>query len=95
MYYPPYSPDNVRRYVQERGGEYSGAFVCGCCADSLPVVLDKELFPGKVVFLDIGGEGMTRLSEEEMENFQKRVDLYLRGSQLASELGPVLKELME
>lgn len=99
----PLNPRNVGRYLVDHLGEYDATIICGCCADSLPMVTDKKIFPGKVLFFDYHqihelasydfiGNTVVRGNPEEL--IRQKVDLYVKGVQLPSVLLPQVNQIL-
>jgi len=91
----PLNPDLVAYFLAERQkyeGPYDGALICGCCADSLPVLTDKLTFTGKVIYMVFGGEGAIRDGPPPSE---RGIDLYVEGGALIpSEFVPQVREVL-
>ncbi|MFC1753233.1 hypothetical protein ACFL96_07540 [Thermoproteota archaeon] len=85
------APDNVRDYLASHGEDYDAVIMCGCCGDSLHLVTDKELFPGKVMFFNYH---QIHEDAEPRDDIPKKVDLYVDGVQKASVLLPKLNGLL-
>ncbi len=83
--------ENIHRYLLNNKNSYAGAVVCGCCADSLQMITDKKIFPGKVIFFRYGQVN----GDFPVESIRQKVDLYVDGVQHVSEFTQTLRQTLE